>query len=175
MLDTFSVFIIPFYQTNSTFECSSRPPPQCSLFSQGSNTQNIEFHKLRRSFREINVNNAFWRDALLDIHLSVNYWYRNLSLQKERAFRKQEKSLLIDMFIELPLYPPEKCCQDNGTLDKLMGLVYVHGMLAKCHRVYRYFLENAVINIFLRITLVSTRTSAAAINSIQVPEELVTV
>lgn len=79
------------------------------------------------------------------------------------------------MFIEFLVYPPEKCWRDNGTLDKLMGLVYVHGMLAKCHRVYRYLLENAVINIFLGITLVSTRTSAAAINSIQVPEELATV
>lgn len=94
---------------------------------------------------------------------------------KERAFQKQEKSLLIDMFIELPFDPPEKCWRDNGTLHKLMGLVYVHGMFAKCHRVYQYLLENAVINIFLGITLVSTRTSAAAINSIQVPEELATV
>lgn len=122
----------------------------------------------------MNLRDHLCIDALFDIYFSTNYWLRNLHVQR-KPFPTQEKSLLIDMFIELPPDPPEKCWQGNGTLDKLMGLVYVHGMLAKCYRVYQYLLENAVINIFLGITLVSTGTSAAAINSIQVPEELATV
>lgn len=133
----------------------------------------IEFHKFGISLRRL-TSATISAAMLCSRSTSVQITGTETRHSKQRAFGKQEKSLLIDMFIELPPDPPEKCCRDNGTLDKLMGLVYVHGMLAKCHRVYQYLLENAVINIFLGITLVSTRTSAAAINSIQVPEELAT-
>lgn len=73
---------VQFHRKLMLFYVSTSLPVYIFIMGRKYNS-NVGFQNLRRSFGEINVNNAFWRYALPDIHFSVNYWYRNLSLQRK--------------------------------------------------------------------------------------------